>query len=152
MGSGLRHYGYYAYPNSGEIKLDTKVKDAAVFINGAYAGTTHENKSMHLRPGSYNIEIREAGQTDTPRRSTWQPARRCTCTPSSNAGCQTGSDQNWMGAEDDAPMLNTPESFTPPAPVQKTARKVRKGYVTLILIFCPGAFAADGGHTVALVS
>jgi hypothetical protein len=34
-----------------------------VFINGAYAGTTHENKTMHLRPGSYNIEIREAGQT-----------------------------------------------------------------------------------------
>ena len=56
-------YGYGYYPNSGEIKLDTKVKDAQVFVNGAYAGTTHENKTMHLRPGSYNIEIREAGQT-----------------------------------------------------------------------------------------
>src|ERR1041384_1186635 len=55
--------GYYAYPNSGEVKLDTKVKDAQVFINGAYAGTTHENKTMHLRPGSYNIEIKEAGAT-----------------------------------------------------------------------------------------
>ena len=55
--------GYYAYPNSGEVKLDTKVKDAQVFIDGSYAGTTHENKTMHLRPGSYNIEIREAGQT-----------------------------------------------------------------------------------------
>ncbi len=58
--------GYYwgsYFPNSGEIKLDTKVKDAQVFINGAYAGTTHENKTMHLRPGSYNIEIREGGQT-----------------------------------------------------------------------------------------
>ena len=54
---------YYAYPNAGEVKLDTKVKDAQVFINGAYAGTTHENKTMHLRSGSYNIEIREAGQT-----------------------------------------------------------------------------------------
>jgi len=54
---------YYAYPISGEVKLDTKVKDAGVFINGAYAGTTKENKTMHLRPGSYNIEIREAGQT-----------------------------------------------------------------------------------------
>jgi len=53
----------YAYPNSGEIKLDTKVKDAQVFINGAYAGTTHENKTMHLRPGNYNLEIREAGTT-----------------------------------------------------------------------------------------
>jgi hypothetical protein len=56
--------GYYsANPTAGEIKLDTKVKDAGVFINGAYAGTTHQNKSMYLRPGSYNLEIREAGST-----------------------------------------------------------------------------------------
>jgi hypothetical protein len=55
--------GYYAHPNAGEIKLDTKVKDAQVFINGAYAGTTHQNKSMYLRPGNYNIEIRFAGTT-----------------------------------------------------------------------------------------
>jgi hypothetical protein len=53
--------GYYAHPNAGEVKLDTKVKDAQVFINGAYAGTTKENKSMYLRPGSYNIEIRGFG-------------------------------------------------------------------------------------------
>ena len=59
-------YGYYGYgyaPYAGEVKLDTKVKDAQVFINGAYAGTTHENKTMHLRPGSYNIEVRYNGQT-----------------------------------------------------------------------------------------
>jgi hypothetical protein len=55
--------GYYARPNAGEVKLDTKVKDAGVFINGAYAGTTHQNKSMYLRAGTYNIEIREAGNT-----------------------------------------------------------------------------------------
>ena len=60
---GPMYGGYYANANAGEIKLDTKVKDAGVFINGAYAGTTHENKSMHLRPGSYNIEIREGGST-----------------------------------------------------------------------------------------
>ena len=54
---------YYVYSNVGEVKLDTKVKDAQVFINGAYAGTTKENKTMHLRPGTYNIEIRENGQT-----------------------------------------------------------------------------------------
>jgi len=53
----------YAPPNSGEVKLDTKVKDAQVFINGAFAGTTHQNKSMYLRPGTYNIEIKEGGRT-----------------------------------------------------------------------------------------
>ncbi|HUB83471.1 MAG TPA: PEGA domain-containing protein [Bryobacteraceae bacterium] len=54
-------YGYY--PNSGQVKIDTKVKDAQVFINGAFAGTTKDNKTMHLRPGEYNIEIRENGTT-----------------------------------------------------------------------------------------
>src|SRR5690349_3625741 len=61
-GPAWRGY-YYGNPNAGEVKLDTKVKDAQVFINGAYAGTTKQNKSMYLRPGSYNLEIREAGNT-----------------------------------------------------------------------------------------
>jgi hypothetical protein len=56
-------YGYGNYPNSGEVKLDTKVKDAEVFIDGAYAGTTHDNRTMHLRPGNYNIEIKEGGNS-----------------------------------------------------------------------------------------
>ena len=60
---GPAYGGYYTNPNAGEVKLDTKVKDAGVFINGAYAGTTHQNKSMHLRSGSYTIEIKEAGRT-----------------------------------------------------------------------------------------
>src|ERR1019366_9265477 len=54
---GPMYGGYYATPYSGEVKLDTKVKDAGVFINGAYAGTTHQNKSMHLHPGTYTNEI-----------------------------------------------------------------------------------------------
>ena len=56
-------YGYAAYPASGQVKLDTPVKTASVFINGAYAGTTHDNKTMHLRPGTYNVEIREGERT-----------------------------------------------------------------------------------------
>jgi hypothetical protein len=59
------YYGgyYYGNPNAGEVKLDTKVKDAQVFINGAFAGTTKENKTMYLRPGSYSIEIKEGANT-----------------------------------------------------------------------------------------
>jgi len=61
---GPAYFGAYnAYPNIGEVKLETKVRDAQVFINGAYSGTTHENKTMRLRPGTYNIEIREGNQT-----------------------------------------------------------------------------------------
>ena len=55
--------GFYPYSNAGEVKLDTKVKNAEVFINGAFAGTTHQNKSMYLRPGAYNIEVRDGGNT-----------------------------------------------------------------------------------------
>ncbi len=57
------YYGEAYYPNAGVVKLDTKVKDAGVYINGAYAGTTHDNKTMHLRSGSYKIEIKQGGVT-----------------------------------------------------------------------------------------
>src|SRR5580658_10413798 len=51
--------GYaYVSPVTGEVKIDTKLKDARVFINGAFAGTTKEAKTLHLRPGTYNIEVR----------------------------------------------------------------------------------------------
>ena len=62
---GPAYYGgyYYGYPAAAQVKLDTKVKNAEVFIDGSFAGTTQQNKTMHLRPGDYNIEIRENGQT-----------------------------------------------------------------------------------------
>jgi hypothetical protein len=44
---------YFYNPDSGTVKLDTKVKGCRVYINGAYAGTTKDNKTMHLRPGEY---------------------------------------------------------------------------------------------------
>jgi hypothetical protein len=55
-------YGPYMYPRAGEVKLDTKVKDAEVFINGAYAGTAGKLKSMWLRPNTYDLEIRAPGR------------------------------------------------------------------------------------------
>jgi PEGA domain len=57
-------YGYYGYaPATGEVKFDTDVKDAEVYINGAYAGTVGQLKTMHLRPGDYDIEVRAPGRT-----------------------------------------------------------------------------------------
>jgi hypothetical protein len=57
-------YGYYDYvPATGAVKFDTSVKDAEVYINGAYAGTVGKLKTMHLRPGSYDIEVRAPGRT-----------------------------------------------------------------------------------------
>lgn len=62
--AGPGFYGPYApHVNAGTLKIDSKATDAQVFVNGAYAGTVKDNKTMHLREGSYNIEIRHAGQT-----------------------------------------------------------------------------------------
>jgi len=56
-------YGPYpsVYPNAGQLKLKTNVKDADVFINGAFAGKAGKLKSVWLRPDAYSIEVRAAG-------------------------------------------------------------------------------------------
>lgn len=54
--------GYYYAPSAGEVKLHTDVKDAEVFINGAYAGTAGKLKSMRLRQGAYTVEVRAPGR------------------------------------------------------------------------------------------
>ncbi len=63
------YYGPYSGPyymginqNSGEIKLDTDVRDADILVNGAYAGTTGKLKSFRLHPGTYDLEIRAPGR------------------------------------------------------------------------------------------
>jgi hypothetical protein len=55
-------YPAYTYASTGDIKIDTKVNDAEVFVDGAFAGTVKDAKTLHLRPGSYAIEVRHAGQ------------------------------------------------------------------------------------------
>ena len=55
-------YGYSYGPSTGEIKVDTKVKDAEVWVNGAFAGTVKDAHSLHLRPGTYTVEVRHGGQ------------------------------------------------------------------------------------------
>ncbi len=61
-------YGpYWSYPayavNEGQLKVKTNVKNADVFINGAFAGKAGKLKSMWLRPDAYNIEVRAPGYT-----------------------------------------------------------------------------------------
>ncbi len=65
-------YGYYGYPgyyggfsvplnshrNQGQVKIDTKQKDAQVYINGAYAGIAKDMKSTWLKEGTYDLELR----------------------------------------------------------------------------------------------
>lgn len=56
------YYGYYGYgyaPNAGTVKIDTKLKDTAVYVDGGYAGTVGQLKTFHLRPGEHNIDLRD---------------------------------------------------------------------------------------------
>ncbi len=49
------------YSNAGEVKLKTNVKDADVYINGAFAGKAAKLKTMWLPQAEYNLEVRAAG-------------------------------------------------------------------------------------------
>src|SRR5712671_2924648 len=52
-------YGYTPAPTTGSVKFETKMKDAAVYVDGGYAGTVGELKTFHLRPGDHNLELRD---------------------------------------------------------------------------------------------
>jgi hypothetical protein len=78
VGPGFAPYGWYgsgwygpygmygpyygATPNAGTVKLDTNLKEAEVLINGNYAGTVGQLKTMVLRSGNYTIEVRAPGR------------------------------------------------------------------------------------------
>ncbi len=63
-------YPYYPYPaynvlpNYGQVKIDTKRKDASVYIDGGFAATTDKARKFALRPGQHDVELRDSdGQT-----------------------------------------------------------------------------------------
>ncbi len=63
----LFDYPYpYAYPpeymaeNFGYIKIDTKHKDASVYVDGGFADKVEKAKKFALRPGNHDIELRDS--------------------------------------------------------------------------------------------
>lgn len=61
-GYGFYPWGPYGAPNAGEVKVETNVKDAEVLINGSLAGTVGQLKTMTLRAGTYDIQVRAPGR------------------------------------------------------------------------------------------
>lgn len=69
---------YYGYPlfyapyvpdlvygsGKGEVKLAAEPKTASVYLNGAYAGTARNLKSMWLEPGAYDLSLSASGQQE----------------------------------------------------------------------------------------
>ena len=52
-------YPYAAAPNAGDVKLVTEMKDAAVYIDGGYAGKAGKLKKFSLQPGTHDIQLRD---------------------------------------------------------------------------------------------
>ena len=54
-------YGYAPAPTTGGVKFDSKtMKDAAVYVDGGYAGTVGKLKTFPLSPGTHDIELRNS--------------------------------------------------------------------------------------------
>lgn len=52
--------GYYA-PAYGEVKIETHRKDLTVYIDRGYAAESKKDKKFTLKPGNYQIELRDSG-------------------------------------------------------------------------------------------
>ena len=77
FGWGPAWYSPYYYPNyypgpliyatgprHGDVKIETHLKDASVYVDGGFAGMTPKLKQFGLQPGNHDIEVRDsAGQT-----------------------------------------------------------------------------------------
>ena len=55
---------YVAAPRTGTVKIQTRLKDAGIYVDGGFAGMTGKLKEFSLQPGNHDIEVRNAfGQT-----------------------------------------------------------------------------------------
>jgi len=51
----------YIPGRTGELKIDTKDKDALVYIDGGYLGPAAKTKKFDLRAGVHELELRDPG-------------------------------------------------------------------------------------------
>jgi hypothetical protein len=56
---GAYGYEYQSHPKNGDVKIDTKAKDALVYVDGGYAGKSKDLRKFPLSPGNHTIELRD---------------------------------------------------------------------------------------------
>jgi len=67
-------YPYYSpvifmsQPDTGQVNLQSPYKEADVYLDDAYAGTTSTLKKFWLAPGVYQLEVRPKGQAPQTKR------------------------------------------------------------------------------------
>ena len=55
---------YAAVPRGGDVKIQTHLKDASVYVDGGFAGRAGKLKDFALQPGNHDVEVRDsAGRT-----------------------------------------------------------------------------------------
>ena len=52
-------YGYVPRATAGKVKVDTKAKDAEVYVDGGYAGRVKDLGTFPLKAGAHDIELRD---------------------------------------------------------------------------------------------
>ncbi len=53
---------YVAAPRTGTVKIQTRLKDAGIYVDGGFAGMTGKLKEFSLQPGNHDIEVRNASK------------------------------------------------------------------------------------------
>jgi hypothetical protein len=55
-------------PTMGQVRIQTRDKDAGIYLNGAYAGVAQDLRSIWLEPGVYELSVRSANRANWEKR------------------------------------------------------------------------------------
>jgi hypothetical protein len=58
--SNYPNYGYPPRSNMGNVKIDTKIKNGSIYVDGGFAGATGKLKKFSITAGSHDIELRDS--------------------------------------------------------------------------------------------
>jgi len=55
---------YSVAPNAGDVKIESHVKGASIYVDGGFAGVTGKTNKFPLQPGIHDIQVKDpAGNT-----------------------------------------------------------------------------------------
>ena len=46
-------------PRAGDVKIQTHLKDASIYVDGGFVGRTGKLKNFSLQPGNHDVEVRD---------------------------------------------------------------------------------------------
>lgn len=80
-------FGYISRPNSGDVKIETKMKDASVYLDGGFIGKAEKVKKFSIKAGPHDIELRDpSGKSFYQEHIRVLPGRTVEIQPDSSSG------------------------------------------------------------------